>query len=237
MASYLDGIDYDEEQKNAASSSSNQQDAGRNAAWEQMGMIFERLNAEMERQHQGESGTRARGEDTERTGESEVLEGGRGIQPFDLSSFLESIQQHMSNVDMDSIVEQFTDVNSGHPTSEQFIKSLPVVEITQVIVDKKLSCSICLEPFQPKEDVRRLPCKHCFHQECVIPWLSKNCTCPSCRKDLPTDNLLYNEERAFQRVARRVEDQEQADSMRRRGHCNKDDDFDSKQYLLDSMYM
>ena len=45
-------------------------------------------------------------------------------------------------------------------------------------VDK---CTICLSEFDQEEDVRRLPCMHLFHVECVDQWLSQNKRCPICR--------------------------------------------------------
>ena len=138
---------------------------------------------------------------------------------------------------MSSLSEQTFDFTRSPPTSEEFIKSLPYVNVTEKIGQSKTACSICLDFFSVGDTVRRLPCRHCYHQSCVIPWLSKNSTCPSCRQDLPTDDHLFNEERAFQRVSRRLDDEERADSYRRRGHCRKDDDFDAKEYSLNSMYM
>lgn len=38
--------------------------------------------------------------------------------------------------------------------------------------------------FYEGELIRRLPCKHIFHEGCVIPWLAKNNRCPNCRFDL-----------------------------------------------------
>lgn len=41
------------------------------------------------------------------------------------------------------------------------------------------TCSICLEDMLQNEDVRALPCGHCFHFECIEHWLtSASATCP-----------------------------------------------------------
>ncbi|XP_041356123.1 uncharacterized protein LOC121373517 [Gigantopelta aegis] len=45
-------------------------------------------------------------------------------------------------------------------------------------------CTICLCEFEDGEDVRRLPCMHLFHIECVDQWLSTNKKCPICRVDI-----------------------------------------------------
>ncbi|KAH9524387.1 hypothetical protein Btru_054376, partial [Bulinus truncatus] len=45
-------------------------------------------------------------------------------------------------------------------------------------------CTICLSEFETGEDVRRLPCMHLFHSECVDQWLATNKNCPICRVDI-----------------------------------------------------
>ncbi|XP_064645342.1 uncharacterized protein LOC135498811 [Lineus longissimus] len=45
-------------------------------------------------------------------------------------------------------------------------------------------CTICLCEFEEPEDVRRLPCMHLFHVECVDQWLMTNKKCPICRVDI-----------------------------------------------------
>jgi hypothetical protein len=46
------------------------------------------------------------------------------------------------------------------------------------------TCSVCLEPFSVGDEVawsRELKCHHCFHPDCLIPWLMKHAGCPVCR--------------------------------------------------------
>ncbi|KAL0132164.1 hypothetical protein PUN28_000144 [Cardiocondyla obscurior] len=45
-------------------------------------------------------------------------------------------------------------------------------------------CTICLSEFEDCERVRRLPCMHLFHIDCVDRWLCTNKRCPICRVDI-----------------------------------------------------
>lgn len=42
-------------------------------------------------------------------------------------------------------------------------------------------CAICLEEFEPREEVTVTPCSHMFHDECITPWVRSNGQCPVCR--------------------------------------------------------
>jgi len=56
--------------------------------------------------------------------------------------------------------------------------------------NEDMTCTICLEPFQLGEDIcfsRHLKCHHCFHSDCLIPWLKNNDDCPMCRTILIDD--------------------------------------------------
>lgn len=47
-------------------------------------------------------------------------------------------------------------------------------------------CSICLQDASEGEKMRRLAaCGHCFHAECIDPWLEERSTCPECRAQIP----------------------------------------------------
>ncbi|CAF0720046.1 unnamed protein product [Rotaria sordida] len=51
-----------------------------------------------------------------------------------------------------------------------------------ISIDEK--CTICLCEFDHNDDVRRLPCMHLFHIECVDRWLTQSKRCPICRIDI-----------------------------------------------------
>ena len=87
--------------------------------------------------------------------------------------------------------ERLGNVNRG--ASQEVIEqnTLPhtykkVTKNADADVDDNLQekCTICLSEFEDGEDVRRLPCMHLFHIECVDQWLVTNKKCPICRVDI-----------------------------------------------------
>nr|XP_046273992.1 E3 ubiquitin-protein ligase RNF115 isoform X2 [Scatophagus argus] len=62
--------------------------------------------------------------------------------------------------------------NAGPPPAEkEMISSLPTVCISQEQTDCRLECPVCREEYLLGESVRKLPCLHYFHSECIVPWL------------------------------------------------------------------
>uniref|UniRef100_A0A3Q3KWL6 RING-type E3 ubiquitin transferase n=1 Tax=Mastacembelus armatus TaxID=205130 RepID=A0A3Q3KWL6_9TELE len=82
--------------------------------------------------------------------------------------------------------------NTGPPPAEKvMISSLPTVCISREQTDCRLDCPVCMEDYSLGETVRKLPCLHYFHSECIVPWLELHDTCPVCRKSLDgVDNNL-----------------------------------------------
>ena len=55
-------------------------------------------------------------------------------------------------------------------------------------VENEIECAICMEYFSMAEEVEMLPCKHCFHEQCITDWSKLNATCPICRMSINGDS-------------------------------------------------
>lgn len=73
------------------------------------------------------------------------------------------------------------------PASKGAIESMPTVEIVSGHVATESHCAVCKEPFELGAEAREMPCKHIYHSDCILPWLSIRNSCPVCRFELPTD--------------------------------------------------
>lgn len=45
------------------------------------------------------------------------------------------------------------------------------------------TCRICLSDFESTENICILPCTHLYHSECISTWMSREITCPTCRRN------------------------------------------------------
>ena len=63
-------------------------------------------------------------------------------------------------------------------------------DITLTETNSSEDCSICLKVPKEKDIIHTLPCKHIFHKDCIVEWLSKINTCPLCRSQFPKETFL-----------------------------------------------
>ena len=73
------------------------------------------------------------------------------------------------------------------PASKAAIESMPIIKIVASHVSTESHCAVCKEAFELDAEAREMPCKHIYHQDCILPWLSVRNSCPVCRHQLPTD--------------------------------------------------
>jgi len=57
------------------------------------------------------------------------------------------------------------------------------------------NCSVCKDIFEITQQILKLPCKHIFHDDCIMPWLKERNSCPTCRYELATDDPDYESRR------------------------------------------
>ena len=48
----------------------------------------------------------------------------------------------------------------------------------------EVKCQVCQCDYEMGDELRRLPCNHCFHVECIDSWLQTKDTCALCRKSI-----------------------------------------------------
>ncbi|KAH7910451.1 hypothetical protein BJ138DRAFT_1087664 [Hygrophoropsis aurantiaca] len=73
------------------------------------------------------------------------------------------------------------------PATEEIISNLTrdVLQANSPLLEK--DCAVCKEQFSLETEdsdelvVVTLPCKHPFHESCIVPWLKSSGTCPVCR--------------------------------------------------------
>lgn len=75
------------------------------------------------------------------------------------------------------------------PASKAAVEAMPTIVITQDHLNSDASqCAVCKDNFEEGANAREMPCKHMYHEECILPWLQQHSTCPVCRYAMPTDD-------------------------------------------------
>lgn len=99
---------------------------------------------------------------------------GASIGDYFIGSGLELLLQHLAENDLNRY--------GTPPAKKEAVNVLPFVKI-----DDKNNCPVCLEVLEFGSEAREMPCKHKFHNECILPWLELHSSCPVCRFQLPAD--------------------------------------------------
>lgn len=73
--------------------------------------------------------------------------------------------------------------NAAPPATDRGLAALERRDIDEELLrgESNTECTICQDEVKVGEKAAFLPCKHWFHDECVVPWLKSHNTCPICR--------------------------------------------------------
>ncbi|KAK4254933.1 hypothetical protein QN277_008005 [Acacia crassicarpa] len=114
---------------------------------------------------------------------------GSGLRPlppamseFLLGSGFERLLEQFAQIEMNGFGRP-----ENPPASKVAIESMPTVVIEETHVGSDAHCAVCKEAFELGTEAREMPCKHIYHSECILPWLSMRNSCPVCRHELPSD--------------------------------------------------
>ncbi|RRT78858.1 hypothetical protein BHE74_00024076 [Ensete ventricosum] len=107
------------------------------------------------------------------------------ISDFLLSSGFDSLLEQFAHIEIDGIAHGRG--REHPPASKVAIESMPTIEIMDGHIEKDCHCAVCTDAFELGTEAREMPCKHIYHQDCILPWLSLHNSCPVCRHEMPTD--------------------------------------------------
>lgn len=102
---------------------------------------------------------------------------------------LEILRRLLSHHDFDDLIP--ISEKLAPPASMNTVKDLPRRTPTKAEKDDQLKCPVCLLPYD--DVIIEMPCTHCFHKDCLLPWLQKTNSCPVCRYELLTDDPVYEQ--------------------------------------------
>ncbi|CTQ41246.1 E3 ubiquitin-protein ligase RING1 [Babesia microti strain RI] len=146
-------------------------------------------------------------------------------QQFRFTDLASLLGQFMINPDDNStmnqiiqfIMENDSNRHGSPPAAAKVVNNLKRHKLSKEESEKLDSCAICHEDYQEGDEVHYLCtnheiCNHCFHVDCIIPWLKEHNSCPVCRYELPTDDPEYDSRRADlrERIAHQVTQAAQA---------------------------
>jgi len=89
------------------------------------------------------------------------------------------------------LMQQDPNSHGPPPASTNSVRKLEEIRVDDAFLhenkSKVLDCAVCKDEFCSGEVLKRMPCDHSFHTDCLLPWLQLHNTCPVCRFSLPTE--------------------------------------------------
>lgn len=118
------------------------------------------------------------------------------INPFNQTIIVQGANDESNNraptgdyfigTDLDLLLQHLSENDPNRygtpPAKKESVEALPTVK-----VEETLQCCVCLDDCEMGSQVKEMPCKHKFHDKCILSWLELHSSCPVCRHQLPAD--------------------------------------------------
>ncbi|XP_071711289.1 E3 ubiquitin-protein ligase RING1-like [Rutidosis leptorrhynchoides] len=119
--------------------------------------------------------------------------GGGDASAFQLPS---NLGDYFIGPGLEQLIQQLAENDPNRygtpPAAKSAVEKLPSIKISKELMESDYSdCAVCKDSFELDEEAKKLPCKHLYHPDCILPWLELHNSCPVCRFELPTDDPDY----------------------------------------------
>ncbi|PON20081.1 hypothetical protein TGAM01_v211062 [Trichoderma gamsii] len=113
-----------------------------------------------------------------------------GSPPYDhLDELFQALTEGLDLI-VTYAIEAHRRPNAAPPASVEALANLyrRPVDSSMWESGSKTECAICIDDMKMGDLAAFLPCKHWFHEACVVLWLKEHNTCPMCRASIEKDS-------------------------------------------------
>ncbi|KAM7280424.1 hypothetical protein ACFE04_007558 [Oxalis oulophora] len=125
-----------------------------------------------------------------------ILQNSGDSQNLDRTPNIGSLGDYFVGPGLDMLLQHLAENDPNRygtpPAQKEVVEAMPTVSVKE-----NIQCSVCLDDFEIGAEAKEMPCKHKFHNECILPWLELHSSCPVCRYQLPADESKLNSERSM----------------------------------------
>jgi len=84
--------------------------------------------------------------------------------------------------------------NKIHDVGITDLENIKIITYEETTTEYDQSqCSICLDEFNPTDQIHQYKCKHIFHSACSKEWLQMRASCPYCNSNVTIDQINNNQ--------------------------------------------
>ncbi|KAF8107823.1 hypothetical protein N665_0116s0030 [Sinapis alba] len=104
-----------------------------------------------------------------------------------------------SERNLERLINHLSSRRGAPPAAKSAVEALETFEVGSTSPEEGewmgVMCAVCKDAMVMGETGKKLPCGHCYHDNCILPWLETRNSCPVCRFQLRTDDAEYERKR------------------------------------------